>query len=358
VLTQAWSRRLWAAAMKDKTWEVTNKALKQLLKDADLPPNEDAPQTADLLHDAGLEFSRVSQVLPEGFVERTKAPLDRQGIASLDKAIQTLKVNLEDIVERKGGSWVDHLQDAVNAYSRAYNSSVLGPPKTAEDNSTREFLIDQTNAQNMYKNHELVRKRIENVTAAKYFRESTGAKRAFHQQYGPKLQLESVEPGGSYVRGSDNQLHLLKRVIPVHQDSEEPQGKLVQPREFKRETLRDLAEDMHADMIGNPRDLKELSQLLDPLLLAKDAKIKTRAFVEKYPDLFRIDNGKVHALVLSAAKKQRVVSSTKTEPVRITGSFSGGSSSSKDTSGKKPGLTFFEALSYRYGDKPPSSAKK
>jgi hypothetical protein len=195
----------------------------------------------------------------------------------------------------------------VAAYNRRYNSAVLGAPSKAEDGAVKEYLLDQTNAQNMAIDSQLAKHRIENVQRTEHFREATGAKRSFNQAYGPKLHLEQVMPGGAYIKGSDQKEHLLKRVIPVHANSAEPMGKLTQPRQYLHDTLQDLAEDVHAELTGHPQRLVELSQSLDPKLLAKEAKIKTRAFVQKYSDLFKIAGNPevVHALVLSHPARTR-----------------------------------------------------
>ena len=226
VLQQTWSRKLWCAPMREKTAQQTNAAMRTLSQEAQPKAN----QTHVLLHDAGQEFSSIASVLPDNWVSTVKDPLDRQGIASLDKAIQTLKSNLEDIIETKAGDWRTHLQAAVAAYNRSFNSAVLGPPNKAEDGSARQFLLEQKNAQNIFHDGALAHKRAQAVQQTQHFREATGAKRGFNQQYGPKLHLEEVMPGGQYVKGSDSNLHLLKRVIPVHPNSGEPRGKLTQPR--------------------------------------------------------------------------------------------------------------------------------
>ena len=104
VMMQTWSRRIWAVAMKDKTAQETNNGLKTLLDEA--KPRDDL--THDMLHDAGHEFSQIQQVLGSNWVSRVKDPLDRNGIATLDRGIQSLKKNLEDIIEEEGGDWRTH----------------------------------------------------------------------------------------------------------------------------------------------------------------------------------------------------------------------------------------------------------
>ncbi|MEI6872576.1 MAG: hypothetical protein WCL08_09870 [Verrucomicrobiota bacterium] len=96
---------------------------------------------------------------------------------------------MEDIIEEQGGGWRDHLQAAISAYNRRYNSASLGPPSKAEDGGSREFLIDQTNADIMASNNDIANKRIADVQRTGHFREATGAKRGFNQQFGPKLAV-------------------------------------------------------------------------------------------------------------------------------------------------------------------------
>ena len=311
VMMQTWSRRIWATVMKDKTAQETNKALRILLNEA--KPKDD--QTHDMLHDAGQEFGQIKKVLGENWVSRTKDPLDRNGIATLDRGIMELKKNMEDIIEEDGGDWRTHLKQAVSAYNRSYHSAVHGPPSQAQNGSIREFLIDEQNADNMAHNNALTKKRIAAVQKTDYFREATGAKRSFNQAYGPKLHLESVEPGGAYVKGSDDQLHLLKRILPVAADSGEPKGKLTQPRQYVADSLRDLAEDLHSDLKDHPKTVEEIAETLQPKLTARDAKIKTRDFVLKFSDLFKLNGNMVHALVMSQPKRSKNAPEKKIEPI-------------------------------------------
>ena len=261
-----------------------------------------------------------------------------------------LKKNLEDIIQEEGGDWRTHLDAAVTAYNRAYHSAVLGAPSKAENGSIKQFLISEENADNMCHNSRLTQKRIDAVQKEGYFREATGAKRSFNQAYGPKLKLEEVLPGGAYVKGSDDQLHLLKRVIPAPEDSGEPKGKLTQPRQYLADSLRDLAEDLHAELRGSPKTLKEISETLDPKLLQKEAKIKTRAFVEKFSDLFQIKGDKVYALVASNPRKPRSEGVKKVnakEEGIAPPMVEGGSSSSRDPNPSLPKGYSAPALYFR-----------
>jgi hypothetical protein len=124
-----------------------------------------------------------------------------------------------------------------------------------------------------------------------------------------------VEPGGAYVKGSDNNLHLLKRILPVAANSGEPKGKLTQPRQYLADSLRDLAEDLYADLQGNPKTIEQIAETLQPKLTERDAKIKTRDFVLKFSDLFKLSGNMVHALVISQPKRSKSAPEKKVEPI-------------------------------------------
>ena len=149
-------------------------------------------------------------------------------------------------------------------------------------------------------------------------------------------------------------------MIPVAADSAEPKGELTQPRQYKADALRDVAEDIHSQLIDQPLAFKDLAAKLDSVLTEVDGKITTRAFINKFPDLFVIKtDGKqetVHALVLSGTVKPKV---TISKAKRVSGgnddlpdgvTRTGGSSSSKAAPKKMP---FWNAFQYSYGDVEP-----
>ena len=299
VLMQTWSRKMWVKAIPDKTAEVCATALQDLLQKDDLSPS----QPHDLIHDAGKEWSLLYTVLPQSMTERTKDPVDPNGIASLDKGIQTLKQTLEHIIEEEGGNWVRHLQQAVRAYNRTPNSAVLGPPATAENGDSRQFLIDQANADAFEHNQNLYDKRSAEVEGPKAYRTPTGNKRSFNPQYGSKQVLASIEPGRQYVVDDKDNYDLLTRLLPVHQESEEPRGRLTSERQYKKDTLRPLAEKIHAFLINKPTDLKLLADRYTSKL--EDDRITFSAFLKLYPELFEVKDGVVYARTVSQTIKRR-----------------------------------------------------
>ena len=76
---------------------------------------------------------------------------------------------------------------------------------------------------------------------------------------------------------------------------------MTQPRQYLHDTLRDLAEDLHGELIWHPKFLDDVSLTVGPKLKKRGAKISVREFIRKFTDLFKLvgDRPVVHALVLS-----------------------------------------------------------
>jgi hypothetical protein len=114
--------------------------------------------------------------------------------------------------------------------------------------------------------------------------------------------------------------------------------------------LRDVAEDVHSILIDEPLSIRDLASKLDVVLQeVDDGKIKTRAFINKFPDLFVIKkDGKletVHALILSGTAKPKVaVAKTRVSAAKKEG---------KESSKAAKAMPFWTAFQYNYGDVAP-----
>ena len=91
--------------------------------------------------------------------------------------------------------------------------------------------------------------------------------------------------------------------------------KLTQPRQYLHDTLRDLAEDLYSELVGHPTPLEDVAEKLRPKLQERGAKIKTRDFIAKYTNLFKLVGDVVHALVISNPARTRKASEVEVKPV-------------------------------------------
>ena len=83
--------------------------------------------------------------------------------------------------------------------------------------------------------------------------------------------------------------------------------------------MRDLAEDLHAELIGHPKWLDDVSLTVGPKLKERGAKINVRDFIRKFTDLFKLvgDRPVVHALVLShPARAKSSAEAKKVKPIK------------------------------------------
>ena len=173
--------------------------------------------------DQGNEFQGLEEV-PEPAVHRHKRPEDRNALAVVDRAIQTLKRDLAGKVARDAGGWAEHVEGATEAYNK---EAVHAAPEDVEKQPATTFRVYQDNARKFQHNRELTEGRQRRLAEAGAFRAPTNAQRSFQPQYGPVKQLAGYD--SMTVRATDGTEGLLKHVQPVPKASGEPVQRLTQP---------------------------------------------------------------------------------------------------------------------------------
>ena len=160
-------------------------------------------------------------------MHRHKRPEDRNALAVVDRAIQTLKRDLAGKVARDGGGWAEHVEGAAEAYNKRPHEAVHAAPEDVEKQPATTFRVYQDNARKFQHNRELTEGRQRRLAEAGAFRAPTNAQRSFQPQYGPVKQLASYD--SMTVRATDGTEGLLKHVQPVPKASGEPVQRLTQP---------------------------------------------------------------------------------------------------------------------------------
>ena len=135
--------------------------------------------------DQGNEFRGLEGALPEPAVHREKLPSDRNAMAVIDRAIQTLKKDLAGKVARDGGGWAEHVAEVTEAY-----------------------------------NARLRRRRPSGCSGTTRRSSST----SFQPQYGPVREVAGYD--SMTVRATDGSETLLKHALPV---PGEPRRRLTRP---------------------------------------------------------------------------------------------------------------------------------
>jgi hypothetical protein len=109
------SREVFASAIPNKRPETVNKAFKDLIE---IPDGMQAKVSTD----RGGEFAKLGEADP-GIVHVTKSPSDPNGIAVLDRAMQTIKVDISaDLADGDHEYWDDALDPVVESYNNRPHS--------------------------------------------------------------------------------------------------------------------------------------------------------------------------------------------------------------------------------------------
>jgi transposase InsO family protein len=173
--------------------------------------------------DQGQEFQKdvVEFLANKGIAHKLKDVGDVNGLAVLDKNMQSLKQKIAQLVTG-GGTWLAALPRAVAAQNNTPKTGVLhgATPKEVRDDDTVHMMLLQDNAAKMKHNMAQTGKKTAALEDTGSFRaplpESTGKfKRSFHATYGESKQVASVRGGTvTDTQGTKYPLKSIK-VIPV-----------------------------------------------------------------------------------------------------------------------------------------------
>ena len=221
-VTDVFPREVATKALPDKQAETVTQAAAEII-----PKLVEEEGNYVVTTDLGNEFQGLEEALPEPAVHRHKRPEDRNALAVVDRAIQTLKRDLAGKVARDGGGWAEHVEGAAEAYNKRPHEAVHAAPEDVEKQPATTFRVYQDNARKFQHNRELTEGRQRRLQEAGAFRAPTNAQRSFQPQYGPVKQLASYD--SMTVRATDGTEGLLKHVQPVPKASGEPVQRLTQP---------------------------------------------------------------------------------------------------------------------------------
>ena len=189
VVADVFTRQAWATALRTKTAEATDAALRGILHK--VPRHGEG---ISLTTDRGKEFAKLDSVLnPLHSVHREK--IGQNDIAIVDRAMMTLKVRLAEARANQGGTWSKPLDQVVRGYNATPHSAVHGAPETAGDETIQGFMNYQDQAGNYEHNRLLAKRRTSALQASGTFREAiANGGRSFKPAYGPVRKLERLRP--------------------------------------------------------------------------------------------------------------------------------------------------------------------
>ena len=135
IIIDCFTKRIWAAPMKNKTKEASADAFNSILKDFDQFPTH-------IITDGGLEFfnSSVQSLFKTYGINHFKIPTRTKWKTSMaERAIQTIKSRLEKIFDKRGNRrWIDVLDDVIANYNKTPHRSIGMAPLDVNDENRDE----------------------------------------------------------------------------------------------------------------------------------------------------------------------------------------------------------------------------
>ena len=135
ILIDCFTKKVWAAPMKNKTKEASADAFYSILKNFDQFPKH-------IITDGGLEFfnSSVQKLFHTFGINHYKSPTRTNWKASMaERAIQTIKSRLEKIFDKRGNrKWVDLLDDIIENYNKTPHRMIGMAPQDVTDENRDE----------------------------------------------------------------------------------------------------------------------------------------------------------------------------------------------------------------------------
>ena len=213
VAQDIFSRKVYARPLRGTTPQEVTAAFRNILSGV-TPPKE-------LSTDKGAEFNNppFPKLLSDrDIAHRVKTPQDRNALATLDRAIQSIKVALA----QEEGPWAKVLEKVIRGQNAAPNSHLYGmAPKDVKDNKVLQFRLKEQGADDRDHNIEINKKRAKQLERDGAYRiEEPVSKfeRSFKPRFSDKVhQVDRIE--GGQVVDEEGRSHPMKFVHAVPAES-------------------------------------------------------------------------------------------------------------------------------------------
>ena len=300
VVQDIYTRKIHAVALTTKVANATATAFRIVLGEAGVPEH--------LTTDRGSEFNSGAfpRLLDEkGIVHQVKDPRDVNAIATLDRAIQTLKKAL--MKTGSTNSWHERLTRVVAAQNALPHDALFGaaPKDVKTSNEVLDFALTKKAALDLQHNDDVVRAREKKLTDAGAYREQlpwSTFERSFKQRYSGEVhEVARIERGDAV--STIGKRHQAKLVQPVPRGSagivmerSSRRGSVV-VEERKRRSLEPYARRvaMHIG-VGNESSVSDVGKFLQRIggfvAASRDAglnqKQRVAGFLRTFPERFNV----------------------------------------------------------------------
>ena len=218
------SKQVWAKALTTKTPEAVTAAFRDILQGKEPPTRLDT--------DSGAEFTGPFEKLLEekDIFHVTKDPQDTNGLAPLDRAIQTLKQSMfRRVVGDDDPDWAANLQRTVDGYNETVHSALQGrAPEEVPDDKELQFELRRANAEATVHNSKVIQVRDEKLIGLGGFRVKDPKRtfaRSFQPRYGDEVH-QVVHAQEGIVLDTKGNVYKSKftQAVPSSSDTVKTQG--------------------------------------------------------------------------------------------------------------------------------------
>ena len=205
------TRWLWAIPLKSK--KETTAQFQRLM----ITQERECRQ---LTTDKGTEFTSVAfrQLMAASGIRHVyKEALN--DLSTIDRAMGLIKDRIGVIVAERGGTWLDVLQQVINAHNGLDTKALLdNAPEDVFESAELRFRLRQENAEKRHENVELASKRAERLEAEGGFRtllQKEGVKRRTGLPNWSSDVHQVTKAVGGVVFDMEGQRHDTRKVLPV-----------------------------------------------------------------------------------------------------------------------------------------------
>ena len=344
VASDVYTRKVAIQPVKTKSAETVRGAMRNVLKDLDVDEDDQDRRPALIRTDQGKEFASLNEGNRD--IHQARDVRDANGLAVVDKAIQSIKRDLAaEVGKKKGTRWADVAEKVVEDHNDKPNPAVFGPPDSVATNPIQQFKVLQQNAKNYAVDKKNTERQKNALREADYFREPIdNGGRSFKPAYGPPQKMENVDSQYVYHKGFLNDLQkggtgegyktLMKQAKPATEGQFKEKLTLdtdkVHSFNQVKTVLKSHAQALENELLKNGVMKTSELQRKVPGLRRAVGKYKnltdTNWLTKVYKDKFTVENGEVRLKRRpgSAPAAAAPASSSDAPPVRI-----GGSSSSR-----------------------------
>ena len=299
LVEDVFSRYVWARPLQSVS--DTTKAFEEILKESEDRMVEAGPYPQRLDSDGGPEFNNASfkALMARYKIDHVvKDAEDRNAIATVDRAIGTIKRALARRQTSKGGSWLTNLDATIAGYNKTEHSAIDTAPKDMTDDVI--FSLRKEAAEDFAENSTMIQKRQDKLRAQGGYRVYIPNKKGLKTRtdantWSSDIHEVSSFPAPGIVQDTEGNRTLTKLTRPVPADSSaSAPSQAPQPPTQLEPYARKIR-----DFLGRGKEFGQAAKEMKrrdaqfPAAL-KEHKLSFKEFVLMFPRHLRVHDGRIY----------------------------------------------------------------